>query len=209
MPLLYEKKAKINLLEVVKTRGIAYFALDTQSYPETAMHIGKMITQDINTVSGMIESTWTDAEKRPTSICVDEFQAFGTKGFLNALNRGRSSGFWVTIAHQSIADLKAVDPSFAQQVVDSTNSKLFLRVNDPDTAKSFCDSLGTQTTVRKTEQILIQGDDPKNIMGNVAVVEEYKIHPSELINLPTSRAVFKGINRYGRLVLPTYTPKLF
>src|SRR5581483_5240560 len=99
---------------------------------------------------------------RPLAVFIDEFQAFGTRGFINALARGRSSGFWITIAHQSLGDLKAVDEAFLQQVFENTNTKVFLRVNDPESAQMFADSVGTKKVVETTSQTLLEGSEPKN-----------------------------------------------
>jgi hypothetical protein len=161
-----------------------------------------MITQDLNTLSGMVESGLREDEKKPLAVFIDEFQAFGTRGFINALARGRSSGFWITIAHQSLGDLKAVDEAYLQQVFENTNTKIFLKVNDPETAQMFSDSVGTVKAVETTSQVLIQGEDPKNIMGSKKIVYEYIIHPSELKNLNTGQAVFKSGGGFGRLSLP-------
>ncbi len=200
--LLEEKEDGIDLLDVYKNKKIAYFALDTQSFQHTAARMGKMITQDLNTLSGGVESEFSEADKRPLAIFIDEFQAFGTRGFINALARGRSSGFWITIAHQSLGDLKAVDEAYLQQVFENTNTKVFLKVNDPANAQMFSDSVGTTKTVETTSQVLLEGADPKNIMGSKRVVYEYLIHPTELKNLSTGQAVFKSGGGFGRLCLP-------
>jgi hypothetical protein len=200
--LLRDKENGIDLLDVYKNKKIVYFALDTQSFQHTAARLGKMITQDLNTLSGGVESRFSEADKRPLAIFIDEFQAFGTRGFINALARGRSSGFWITIAHQSLGDLKAVDEAFLQQVFENTNTKVFLKVNDPANAQLFSDSVGTAKAVETTSQVHLEGADPKNIMGSKRIVHEYLIHPTELKNLNTGQAVFKSGGGFGRLCLP-------
>jgi len=197
-------ESDIDLLDVYQKRKIVYFSLDTQSYPRAAMRVGKMITQDINTLSGLVESQKGENEKKPLAVYIDEFQAFGTKGFINALVRGRSSGLWITIAHQSLGDLKAIDPAFVQQVNDTTNTKLFLRVNDPETAQSFADFVGTGKKIQTTRQIHLQGKEPERILGSQRIVHEYIIHPTEVKTLGTGHAVFKCGRWSGRLILPGY-----
>jgi len=196
----------IDLRQVYDKNLIVYFSLDMQSYPKQAQRIGKLITADINSLSGIIESTLKKKEKKPLCVYIDEFQAFGTKNFLNALARGRSSGLCVTIAHQSIGDLKAVSPEFAQQVIDLTSTKIFLRVNDPESAQLFSDSLGTYETVEITRQIQTQGtEDPSaKLMGSAKVVDRYRIHPSEIKDLQTGEAVIKSMRGYGKLSLCPY-----
>ena len=189
--LFSKQDAEIDLLDIYRKGKIVYFALDTQSYQNTAMRIGKMITQDLNTLSGIIESTFRSSEKRPLAIYIDEFQAFGTSGFINTLARGRSSRFWITIAHQSMGDLDAIDDSFMRQVLENTNTKIVLKVNDPETAQLFADSIGTAKTVETTSQVRIEGEEPTNIMGSLKVAHEYLVHPSEFKNLDPGQAIFK------------------
>ena len=145
-------------------------------------------------------------EKDPLCVYIDEFQAFGTKNFLNALARGRSAGLCITIAHQSIGDLKAVSPEFAQQVIDLTNTKIFLRVNDPETASLFSDSLGTYETVEITKQIQLGGalNRKSKLMGSQKLIEKYRIHPSEIQDLKTGEAVVKTPREHGKISLCPY-----
>jgi len=206
--LFSKPEADIDLLDIYRKGKIAYFGLDTQSYQQSAPRVGKMITQDLNTLSGIVESSLSASEKRPLAIYIDEFQSFGTRGFINALARGRSSGFWITIAHQSIGDLNAIDDSFMRQVIENTNTKIILRINDPETAQLFADSLGTRKTVRASSQIHLEGEPPKNIMGSQSVEHQYLVHPSEFKNLDPGQAVFKSGKRYGRIALHGHFPKV-
>jgi hypothetical protein len=200
-------KPEINLLDVYLNRRIVYFSLDTQTYQSTAMRLGKMITQDLNTLSGIVETRFDEKDKQVLCVWIDEFQSFGTKAFINALARGRSSKFWISVAHQSIGDLKAIDPAFSQQVIDNTNTKIFLRLQDSESAQVFADSLGTQKTIEYTKQVHFEGEVPQNIMGSQKVVDEYKIHPTEIKELQVGQAVFKSPGQWGKLLLPGYFEK--
>jgi type IV secretory pathway TraG/TraD family ATPase VirD4 len=204
--LLDSDRPTIDLRDVFDQNLVVYFSLNMQSYPKQAQRIGKLITADINTLSGLIESNQKRKEKKPLCVYIDEFQAFGTENFLNALARGRSSGLCITIAHQSIGDLRAISPEFAQQVIDLTNTKIFLRVNDPETASLFSDSLGTYETVEVTRQIQLDGTpDPRSkLMGSQKKIERYRIHPSEIKDLQTGEAVIKSLRGHGKVSLCPY-----
>jgi conjugal transfer pilus assembly protein TraD len=199
--LLSQQAAEIDLLDVYRKGKIVYFALDTQSYQDTAAHLGRMIAQDLKTVSGIVATTFKRKDIRPLAVYIDEYQAFGTRGFAGSLAQGRESGFWITIAHQSLGDLKVVDPAYAQQINESTNTKIFLRINDPDSAQFFADSVGTIKTMETTRQVHLQGEKPKNVMGSQKVTREYLIHPSEIKFLKLGQAVFKCGPYCGRLVM--------
>ena len=202
--LLSQQKGDIDLVDAYKNKKIIYFALDTQSYQDTAASLGRIITQDIKTASGIITSRFKKVDLKPMAVYIDEFQAFGTRGFVGALSQCREAGFCITIAHQSLGDLEAIDPAYAHQVNDSTNTKVFLRVNDPDTAQHFCDSVGTDKKIETTKQVHLEGQSPDAIMGTQRVVHEYLIHPTELKHLETGQAVYKCGRWYGRVLLPGY-----
>jgi len=204
--LLSQQKADIDLLDAYKNQKIVYFALDTQSYPDTAAALGRIITQDLKTASGIVTSRFEKKDLRSMAVYIDEFQAFGTRGFVGALSQCREAGFGITIAHQSLGDLKTIDPAYCQQVNDNTNTKIFLRVNDPETAQAFSDFVGTQKTVETTRHIHLRGQAPTNTMGSQKVVQEYRIHPTEVKNLETGQAVFKSGRFYGRLLLNGHFP---
>jgi hypothetical protein len=204
--LLATTRPDIDFLDVYRRQKIVYFAIDTQSYLGTAQQFGRLITQDILTLSGVVSSTFKPSEIRPLAIYIDEYQSFGTRSFVSALAKGRDSGLWITIAHQSLGDLKAVDDSYAQQINELTNTKIFLRVNDPSTAQFFSDTVGTTKEIRTTRQVLLDGADPKNLMGSERVVHEYLIHPTELKNFKAGQAVYKSIGHYGYVSLPGFFP---
>jgi len=199
-------EAEIDLMNVYKEGKIVHFALDTLSHRKAAMRLGRIITQDLNTLCGLIESEGNPEGNRPLAVTIDEYQAFGTEGFIDTLTRGRSSGLWVTLSHQSLGDLKAIGPQHRQQVMDSTNTKLSLRVNEPETAESFSNALGTRKTVQTTKHIVLEGEAPDTLMGYQRISEEYIIHPSEVKNLADGCGVFKSPGRHGRLILPGLFP---
>ena len=160
-----------------------------------------MISQDLKTASGIVTSTFDKKDLKPTAVYIDEFQAFGTRGFVGALAQCREAGFGITLAHQSLGDLKVIDPGYAMQVNDNTNTKIFLRVNDPESAETFSDLVGTGKRIETTRQVHLQGEAPMAIMGTEKVVQEYHIHPTEPKHLRTGQAVFKSGHRWGRLLL--------
>ena len=202
--LLGEPKGKIDLLDAYKNKKIVYFALDTQSYGATATRLGKMITQDINTLSGFIQSEIPQSERSPMGIFIDEYQAFGTKNFINCLARGRASGLMITIAHQSIGDLDAIDKAYTDQINQNTNTKIFLQSNDPQACELFSNMLGTRRTIEETRQEVLAGPAADKQMGTHKVVDEYLLGPQIVRELQQFEAAYKYQTDYGKLVLHPY-----
>ena len=87
-----------------------------------------------------------------------------------------------------------------------TNTKIFLRVNDPETASLFSDSLGTYETVEITKQIQLGGapNRKSKLMGSQKLIEKYRIHPSEIKDLKTGEAVVKTPREHGKISLCPY-----
>ena len=71
----------------------------------------------------------------PFSVFVDEFDAFATESFAEFQNKGRSSNFMITIAHQTISDLDKVSPVFRGQIMGNANVRFVFRQDDPVDAK--------------------------------------------------------------------------
>lgn len=199
--LLQEPKGEIDLFDAYKNKKIVYFALDTQSYGATAMRLGKMITQDLITLSGIIQSEISERNRQAFGIFIDEFQAFGTKNFISCLARGRASGFMITIAHQSIGDLNAIDIAYRQQVGQNTNTKIFLQSNDPDTIREFADALGTYEAIGETHQVVYAGMPTSSEMGTEKLEPKYYINPQTVRELQDFEAVYKYQMNFGKLIL--------
>lgn len=202
--ILSEPKGKIDLLDAYKNKKIVYFALNTQSFGSTAMRLGKMITQDLNTISGIITDTLPARERQPFGIFIDEYQAFGTKNFINCLARGRTSGFMILISHQSIGDLDAIDTAYTTQINQDTHTKIFLQSNDPDTCELFSRMLGTRTGIEETQQVVLSGSGADRQMGTHKAVDKDILGPQIVRELNDFEAAYKYQTNYGKLVLSPY-----
>lgn len=201
--LLNTVKPDIDLKEVYDKNLIAYFSIDAQSYPYQASRIGKMVTADINTICGLIESKLRRSEKHPLCVFIDEFSVFGTESFGHAFAMGGSAGLCITIAHQSQGDLKSIGHDFAQRINDLTSTKILLRLNDPETIELFCKSAGTEQVDELTEQVQIAGmpDVSGRRFGTKKKVEGFRIFPTNIKDLQTGEAAIKCRSGHGIICL--------
>lgn len=169
----------VDLLEVYKNNEIVYFTLPTNLIGDTARAFGKMLLMDLKSTAGYIERK--EAKKHFYPVFIDEFAEFATEEFVGWLNKARSSGFSIHLAHQSLGDLEQINKAFVKQVIDNTNIKILFRVNDSETAESFVKQLGTFSTFKETERVekslLTQSE---GFMGSVREVEEFIISPNEI-----------------------------
>jgi len=110
-----------------------------------------------------------------------------------------ASGFMITIAHQSIGDLDAIDTAYTTQIDQNTNTKIFLQSNDPRTLESFSKSLGTRTGVEETQQVGPGGI--KTGEGTYTAGDKDKLGPQIVRELQDFEAADKYQTINGKLVL--------
>lgn len=195
---------EIDFFDVCRNRKIVYIGIDVQSYQETSKRLGRMITEDINTTSGLIQTTVKEQERNYVSVIIDEFQAFGTENFINVLSRGRSSGFMITIAHQSLADLDMIKSGFSKQVIDNTYTKIVLPIQDPYTVETIANMIGTYKDFEHTQEVYYDSFGYGGERGSVKLVDEYIIHPNDIRQLRTGEAVYKSGRRAGIIQIPYF-----
>ena len=145
-------KSEIDLLKVYEENKILYCSLNTQGYEETAKRFGRLILQDIKTVSNQIQTQKAESERHFFPVFVDEFSSFVYENFIEFLNKGRGAGFAITLLHQSLADLATKRTTFQQQILENTNVKIIMRQDDPFSIEKFAKIGGAKKTIVSTYQ---------------------------------------------------------
>jgi len=84
------------------------------------------------------------------SVIIDEYASFAEESFVEVLNKARSSGMMVTIAHQSLSDLSGISESFMKRIDENTLNKIYLKQTDPELCELIARSMGTFTKEEKT-----------------------------------------------------------
>ncbi|OGW81663.1 MAG: hypothetical protein A3G33_08390 [Omnitrophica bacterium RIFCSPLOWO2_12_FULL_44_17] len=188
--LLDTDEPEIDLLSIYENNQICYFALDLQKYADTSRRLGRMIIQDIRSVSSHIQGHITSFNRHFFPVYIDDASSFLELNFIDFLNKCRASGFAVTILHQSPGDLvyRGV-PTFAQQVIENTNIKIILRQDDPYSVEKFTRIAGTRRTMISTyqtrEEILGKG---LTGAGSVREGQTFRIEPDLIRALKVGEA---------------------
>lgn len=146
-------ESEIDLLRAYENNQICYFSLNTQGFEETAKRFGRMILQDIKTVSNEIQTQKSASERHFYGVYVDEFASFIFPSFMESLNKGRGAGLAFMMLHQSLGDLSAKRNSFQQQVLENTNIKIIMRQDDPCSIEMFAKIGGSKKMLIPTYQI--------------------------------------------------------
>lgn len=104
----------------------------------------------------------------PLALYLDEASNLMYIGIEDLFNKAGGAGAWVHAFTQSVSDLEAeIGRPFSKKILDNTNTKIFMRVNDPATAQYVADysgeqkrfspllSLGGAITIREVKENLI------------------------------------------------------
>ncbi len=179
--LLTEEKPQIDLLNAYQKRQIVYFQLNTQGYEETARRFGRIVLQDLKTVSNHIQAYLPEVERAFFPVFVDEFSNFAYEQFVEFLNKARGAHLGITIAHQSLGDLQKAGDHFVKQILENCNIKIVMRQDDPESIETYARISGTEKSIKNTVQVEDDfiGKSPTGL-GTVRVVEEFRIKPNTI-----------------------------
>jgi len=112
----------------------------------------------------------------PMAIYIDEFSNACYIGIEDLFNKAGGAGAMVSVFTQSLADINAaIGEQMARKILDNLNTKIFMRVNDPMTARYVSESSGTR---KKYDPFLQLG-------GGITMrcAEEPAVLPEDVLNL--------------------------
>ncbi len=138
---------------------------------KTAGTISRVLISMIQSFIGRLYASGKTLDN-PLAIYMDEASALMYLGIEDMFSKAGGANVMIHAFTQSISDLEAeIGKPFARKILDNTNTKIFMRVNDPDTAKYVSDysgkekrfssilSLGGGITVREVEEPLVVPDE--------------------------------------------------
>ena len=112
----------------------------------------------------------------PMCLYLDEAGSLLYMGIEDLFNKSGGADVWIHAFTQSIADPEAeIGKPQARKILDNTNTKIFMRVNDPGTAEYIAAYSGMQ---KKYSPILSLG-------GGITIreIEEPAVRPEDVMNL--------------------------
>lgn len=187
--ILTSEQPEIDLLDAYLNKKIVYFQLNSQGYEETARRFGRIVLQDLKTISNYIQAYLPEEKRNFFPIYVDEFSNFAYEQFIEFLNKARGAHLAILIAHQSLGDLEKAGDHFLKQVLENCNIKIIMRQDDPASIETYSRISGTVTAFKdtyQTEESLLD----KNLtgLGTVREVEEFRIKPNMIRELGRGEA---------------------
>ncbi|MCR4336754.1 MAG: TraM recognition domain-containing protein, partial [Candidatus Omnitrophica bacterium] len=182
--ILNDDDSDIILTDAIRQRKIVYFQLPTNAYPIQAVSIARMVQANLRYISSLIQIGQMPKDIL-VSVIIDEYASFAEESFVEVLNKARSSGMMVTIAHQSLSDLRAISETFMKRIDENTLNKIYLKQTDPELCELIAKSMGTYIKEEKTYKMSggrfgnqIHSGDSSNKMVN-----EFYFAPDKVKNL--------------------------
>ena len=183
------ESTEISLLDITRKNEILFVDLPTESKSVQSTRMGRLLLQELMLISGLRKTFPNIRAGKPFSVYIDEFDAFATENFATFLNKGRSSGFMIHMAHQTLSDLEKVGKHFEGQVLGNTNVRFIFRQDDPVDAERWSKFLGTQKVTKKTHQAQ---DGNLTGMTSNRETQEFKIHPDTIKELLVGECIFSA-----------------
>lgn len=191
--LFEEKEDSIDLADIIAKGEGVIFSLNTMSYPDFILRLGRFIIDDVSTV---IQEQGQNKKNSVLGI-FDEFDSYGNERITDILAKSRSANFRAVISIQSLAQLKLDEGDITQKVIDTCNTYLIGQTNDPNNAEYAANLIGTQEDEEQTIMTKEIGPgfgrlDYKSDMGTIRKVRNYYFHPDDIKELTSGRFI---INR--------------
>jgi hypothetical protein len=157
---------------------------------KAAFTLGKIIISMIQSFTGRIFSSG-NVIKPPLSLYIDEAQSVLYYGIEDLFAKGGGANVWIHGFSQSVNQMfAALGRDTAKSILDNTNTKIFMRVPDVDTAQYASDHFGKRKILSpilsSTGGISTREDE-----DNVVRYEEFLNLPPRLFYLMTYSGMFK------------------
>ena len=181
----------LDFSDIYTHRQIAYVQLPVGLSTEFMRYLGKLMLSDLNSLNSAIATGGVPKVQGLCSIVIDEFGNFVTQQFITLLREARSQNFAITIAHQSLGDLRALTPEASDQIQGNTNTKIILQQPAHADADNWAKLIGTRHAVEQTYQtekgLLGEGLSGR---GSLRQTHQFIVEPDVIKNLKQGRAVF-------------------
>lgn len=153
-------KEDINLWEIANRGEVVVFSLDSSNYPELSQDIANLIIQDLKTASSEFRN---NPPENRLNVFIDEFSAIESDNLVQLVNKCRDANIPVTFATQTLADMKTVSDTFADQLNGIISSFIIHRVNSQDDAEEYAGIFGKEEKMKVMHEI----EHSSGILGGI------------------------------------------
>ena len=217
---------EVRMKDVVRQGRVLYLALPTMGKGEAATALGKIAVGDFrSTIAAIQKLPKRERPARPFLGFFDEAGSYVTQAWSRMFEQARSANLVMCPAFQTRANLEVLGPELRAMVAGNTDTKIFFKPGEPDTAEWCADMIGKEMREVHTHSesagsnargvtILDRGRGASNSSSashgeahSVTLREDYMVTPSDLQKLDSGECVvsLKGHGVYHvRVPLVTF-----
>ena len=196
----------VSLDEVIFKKKILYVNTCSLDDPSVAHKLASLILSSMASIA----SASARNEKPPkVSVVIDEAAEAMCPAMIQLLNKGRSAGFGLIVATQTIDDFTAVTGSEAQtrQILGNVNTTIALRILDSSSQQYFCDGLPKVQMHALEKSMSTSSAVSKDLNKNAFAISqkttlESPLDPGILSSLPKLEGFARQGGRLSKFKIP-------
>ena len=178
-------------------KGVIFVGQIGSLLSETAaITVGKVIISSLAKLAGRV---FASGKKLSVPLCVyiDEAQSMLYKGIDDVFAKAGGAGLWMHCLSQSVNQIYDAMPSkdAAKAIMDNTNTKLFMRAPDAETARSVSEFFGKKKTYSPVINTNSGGMTIKSGTDNIIIPQHIQnLQPREFFMM-TYSGYYRGMVR--------------
>lgn len=149
-PEIRDARKPTDFASLIDRSAIVYINFESLKDSAVGSALGSLFIADLTACAAKRHQIGKSSP--PVSVFVDEAAEMMNEPFIQLLNKGRSAGFEVTLASQTIADFTARlgDRAKAQQTLGNVNTTIAMRLHDEDSIEMITSKFSETTYQDKT-----------------------------------------------------------
>jgi len=146
---------KINLVDVIKNKKIAYFQLNDLEFEKFSRVIGRFILRDLGIIASDLASGKISLGKKEfVPVYIDEALSLIDETFPKYLRMVRSSNIGVTVILQTLSNLdRQFGPAFKNEIINDMKCSLHFETGSSDDIESISLIPGTIKTFQDSKMV--------------------------------------------------------
>ncbi|QAT16672.1 type IV secretory protein VirD4 [Candidatus Velamenicoccus archaeovorus] len=194
---------QLDLSEVIKKGGVAFFALKSQVNTRLAEAIGRMLIIDLKSQAVLRKET-----DQPYFIFIDEFQNLACSHFVDVISKVRSANLCLVLSNQSRGNLSSVSGAFENAIFTNTATKVIFAQEDPLDARFWSEKTGQTTYQDKsvfqvdtmaTDNNGARLDGLRSAQGNIHTAKKKYVSENVFLRLPFAKSVIFSRGKLTRI----------
>ena len=184
----------IDFIRSYEENQIVYIELNVRGLSETCRRIGRMLLKDPAFASDYFDTHSTMKDRKFFPCFVDELDSFYHHDFGAFAAQSRSSGFALTMGHQSLSgNLREYGAGALNEIIDNTNISLLLTQRANESVEEAANISGMKQVVSESyqteeKQEIFRTRKTPTGEGNIFLKNEYNIDPNAIRSLQTGEA---------------------